>query len=131
MIYIGGVLVLILFSVMLTSRISDVSFSNPSIKYVPGLLLLLLIAGISVFVAIELFGRAAPNQTPATVADIGNALLGRYLLPFYVASVVLFAVLIGAVGIARGYKHIVIEQLPPTNEHPDSPKADQREEERS
>lgn len=104
MVYVGGVLVLILFAVMLTSKISDAKISNPSVGRIPGLAILLVLTGSLVVVAVGLFGDVGRNDIVVGVSDIGDALLGPYLLPFQVASVLLLAVLIGAVGIARGVR---------------------------
>src|SRR6266545_4928645 len=52
LVYIGGVLVLILFAVMLTNRIGDVDVSNRSFGLLGGLALLLATVSVLVFVAI-------------------------------------------------------------------------------
>jgi NADH:ubiquinone oxidoreductase subunit 6 (subunit J) len=44
--------------------------------------------------------EALPAQTYSTYA-IGNGLLGKYVLPFELASIVLLAVLVGAVVLSR------------------------------
>ena len=49
-----------------------------------------------------LSGAALAGQSFATTADvIGDALLGRYVLAFEVASVLLLAALIGAIVLVR------------------------------
>lgn len=102
LVYVGGVMVLILFAVMLTSRITDVNVSNRSVGLFGGFLLFVAMA--PVLAAVALFtpwqARTPGPLAPATAA-IGDALLGRWLLPFEVASLVLLATLIGAVVIAR------------------------------
>jgi NAD(P)H-quinone oxidoreductase subunit 6 len=103
LIYVGGVLVLILFAVMLTHRIDDKKHSNPSIGVVPGLGLLLALVLLLGFIATKtpwqvVENAVAPSNTAYT---IGNAFLGPYLLPFEIASLVLLATLIGAVVVAR------------------------------
>jgi NADH-quinone oxidoreductase subunit J len=105
LIYIGGVLVLILFAVMLTSHIRDVKISNSSLPPGAGLLCL----GVTL-VLLTYVGAATPwTQLAKTVmvdqsTDLGDAFLSTYLLPFEIASVVLLATLIGAVVIARDEK---------------------------
>jgi NADH-quinone oxidoreductase subunit J len=103
LIYIGGVLVLILFAVMLTSQIGDKTNSNPISGMFPGLVLLLAMIGIFGFVATKTpwLSKAEPLQRSETATTIGNLFLGRYLLPFEVSSLVLLATLIGAVVVAR------------------------------
>jgi NADH:ubiquinone oxidoreductase subunit 6 (subunit J) len=104
LVYVGGILVLILFAVMLTSRIGDVKASNPSFSIVPGIAMLVVVAGLVGYVAIRVFGRATMAPAQPTTAQIGNALLGDYVLPFEVVSILLLAVLIGAVTLARGQR---------------------------
>jgi NADH-quinone oxidoreductase subunit J len=104
LVYVGGILILILFAVMLTSRIADVRISNPSFGRVGGVIAMLVVAALIAFVAFSLFGRPGPTQAPETptTGPIGDALLSTYVLPFEVISILLLAVLLGAVTLARG-----------------------------
>ena len=102
LVYIGGVLVLILFAVMLTSRITEVNVSNSSLGLFGGALLFIATAPVLLAVALLTPWRLRPTPELApTTHVIGNALLSKWLLPFEVASLVLLATLIGAVVIAR------------------------------
>lgn len=102
LVYIGGVLVLILFAVMLTNRIGDVDVSNRSFGLLGGLALFAAVAPLLLFVAALTPWRSHPAGPLApTTAAIGDEFLSRWLLPFEVASVVLLATLIGAVVMAR------------------------------
>jgi NADH-quinone oxidoreductase subunit J len=103
LVYVGGILVLILFAVMLTSRIDAIEVSNPATGRIPGLLLLAGVAAVLAVVAVGVFGSSGvlPPGEPTTAA-IGNALLGEYVLPFEVVSILLLAALVGAVTLARG-----------------------------
>lgn len=103
LIYIGGVLVLILFAVMLTSRLQQIRFSNPAIGLLPASLATVATTALLLFVAIAAPWRAwsRPGPMEPTAARIGDLLLTRYLLPFEIASVVLLATLVGAVVVAR------------------------------
>lgn len=102
LVYIGGVLVLVLFAVMLTSRITEVQVSNRSVGLLGGILLFLAMAPVVTAVAFltPWATRAPPPLAPTTEA-IGNAFLTRWLLPFEVVSLLLLATLIGAVVMAR------------------------------
>jgi NAD(P)H-quinone oxidoreductase subunit 6 len=102
LIYIGGVLVLILFAVMLTNRITEVNVSNSSFGLFGGALL--FVAVVPVLLAVVLltpWAAKAPAALAPTTEAIGNAFLTTWLLPFEVASLVLLATLVGAVVIAR------------------------------
>jgi NAD(P)H-quinone oxidoreductase subunit 6 len=102
LVYIGGVLVLILFAVMLTNRITEVNISNKSLGIGGGIALLLATAPMLIFVAVTTpWAQRVPAELAPTTRDIGNAFLTRWLLPFELASLVLLATLIGAVVIAR------------------------------
>lgn len=103
LIYIGGVLVLILFAVMLTSRIQDLAVTNPSLGIAPAAIATALTTVLLLFVSRNAPWKA-PLQNPPSVStaeQLGDLFLNRYLLPFEIASVVLLATLIGAVVIAR------------------------------
>jgi NADH-quinone oxidoreductase subunit J len=102
LVYIGGVLVLILFAVMLTNRITEVNVSNASLGRFGGLLLFVATAPVLLAVALLTpWNARTPPGLAATTAAIGNGFLTKWLLPFEVASLVLLATLVGAVVIAR------------------------------
>ena len=102
LIYVGGILVLILFAVMLTSKIGEVKITNQSVNYkiaVP------LIGAFCIFL-ISLLTQGnwltQPEETyESMVVPIGNALLKEYLLPFEVISIVLLGALVGAMVLIR------------------------------
>jgi NADH-quinone oxidoreductase subunit J len=102
LVYVGGILVLTLFAVMLTHRISDVNVSNRAVGRLPGLVIVGGVLGWMVHVARHAAWVVTPTR-PAepTTYGIGTAFLTDYVLPFEVASVVLLAALIGAVVVSR------------------------------
>jgi NADH-quinone oxidoreductase subunit J len=105
LIYVGGVLVLILFAIMLTNQISqDPSVTNTSLNLPVGAGMGAALAGTLCFVGIATPWKLRPAAElvykPIT-ADLGNAFLQEYLLLFEVASVILLAALIGAVVMAK------------------------------
>ena len=102
LVYVGGILVLTLFAVMLTHRISDVNVSNRAVGRLPAAVLV----GIAFAWMVRVAGRATwvvrdPGAPAPTTAGIGNAFLRQYALPFELASLVLLAALIGAVVVSR------------------------------
>jgi NADH-quinone oxidoreductase subunit J len=102
LVYVGGILVLTLFAVMLTHRIADVQVSNRAVGRLPAAVVVGLAFGWMVHVAGQArwVVRENPPPVPSTYG-IGEAFLTTYLLPFEVASVVLLAALIGAVVVSR------------------------------
>jgi len=102
LVYVGGILVLTIFAVMLTQGISDVTVSNRVVGAAPAIVTIVLV-GIVMIVAIfrtQWHTAPVPAAAPTTYA-IGNAFLGDYVLPFEVASLVLLAALVGAIVISR------------------------------
>lgn len=102
LVYIGGVLVLIIFAVMLTSQIREIEVSNRNVGLYAGGLLFFVVATLLSYVAIWTpWKTVIKPESQETTAAIGHGLLGTWLLPFEVASVVLLATLIGAIVVAR------------------------------
>jgi NAD(P)H-quinone oxidoreductase subunit 6 len=101
-IYIGGILVVTIFAVMLTQGIAEVNVSNRAVGLLPALATVTL-AGLVMLYAIlrTSWYRAKPGPIAPTTYGIGNAFLGPYVLPFEIASIVLLAALIGAIVISR------------------------------
>ena len=101
LVYVGGILVLILFAVMLTSRIVEADVSNPSLGALGGLLALVVVCGPLLWIAPRFPAAAQTSAIVPTTATIGGDLLGPYVLPFEVVSVLLVAALVGAVTLAK------------------------------
>ena len=103
MIYVGGILVLILFAIMLTKQIGDdPKITNVHFALPVGGLLGALAIGVLSYMAVMAPWKLVdkPSFEPGS-QTLGMLFLDEFLLPFEVASVVLLAALIGAVVIAR------------------------------
>ncbi|MFL5433469.1 MAG: NADH-quinone oxidoreductase subunit J [Myxococcales bacterium] len=103
LIYVGGVLVLILFAIMLTKQIGeDPKLTNAHIGLPAGAVLALITIATLTYTAFMAPWKTVetPSWEPSS-AGLGVAFLTEYLLPFEFASVVLLAALVGAVVIAR------------------------------
>lgn len=102
LIYVGGILVLILFAVMLTHRITDVQITNRAAGRIPALIVIAVFIYLLVQAVRETpWVKAKQVVYAATTGTIGDLFLDRYLLPFELASLVLLAAMIGAVVISR------------------------------
>ena len=106
-VYAGGTLILIIFGVMLTSK-------SPFSRFEPKLVEVILATSIAAILLIALvlaIRRTFPVGTgtePAAAGEqrypmtrLGQALLGDYLLPFEIVSVLLLVVMIGAAYLAK------------------------------
>lgn len=101
LVYVGGILVLLLFAVLLTNKVGEVRLSNASLGRAGGIPVAAVIAvGLGLVLVRTPWPRAEPVAAPATVR-LGDAFLREHLLPFELLSVVLLAALVGAMVIAR------------------------------
>jgi NADH:ubiquinone oxidoreductase subunit 6 (subunit J) len=111
-IYVGGTLILILFGVMLTSKSPFAHFEPGRGEVIVAVSLAAVLLGALVL-AIRAgdFGSASAEQgTRYRVDALGQALLGDYLVPFELASVLLLVVMIGAAYLAKARRR---EDEPP------------------
>jgi len=112
-IYAGGVIVLIIFSVMLTHNIdSKLDTASVKSKIIAGTLS--IVGVVTTLYAVYTFQfNSVKNFNAIEVSDIGTGLLsyqkGGFVLPFEVISILLLAILIGAIVIAKG-QHLIEQE---------------------
>lgn len=109
LIYVGGILVLLLFGVMLTNKVISVDIRTGTLQTVPALLIVAIVAGSLSGVFYSTWNSVpAPISTPliTTTKSIGEMLMTTYLLPFEMASVILLVALMGAALISRREKKV-------------------------
>lgn len=113
-IYVGGVLVLMIFAFLLSNK---ELLNNPEAKskvglhYLPGFIVSLVFFAVLMFVFsdanpeelkwIKEAGENTLKPTDNTIHYLGINIMTRYLLPFEVVSVLLLMALIGAAHLAR------------------------------
>ena len=102
LIYVGGILVIIIFGIMLTHRITSVRLSHSSMQRgTGGAIVLVIFLGLISMIFKASWYRVAAVEPEETVRQIGRLLMIDYLLPFEVASVLLLAALMGAALLSR------------------------------
>lgn len=101
LVYVGGILVLTLFAVMLTAGIADVTVSNRAVGSGAAFVTAGGAGAVMLYAVVRTPWHQATTVVAPTTYGIGNAFLGEYVLPFEVASLVLLAALIGAIVISR------------------------------
>ena len=107
-VYAGGIIVLVIFSVLLVHHIEmELEMAKLSKKLLTGLVCLI---GLGIFLA-TIYSTdfiVVENYKSTTVEDIGMGLLsyeaGGFILPFEVISILLLAAMIGAIIIGKGDK---------------------------
>ena len=104
-VYVGGIVVLILFSLFLTHRVSDDMLSPPTYRRVFALSLCIVGFTFAFFLVLAYnFPDISSSPVEMSVHYIGRQMLnygnGGYVLPFEVVSILLLAALIGSIAIA-------------------------------
>ena len=102
LVYIGGILVLIIFGIMLTNQISSVRLSQTNVQQGVGAVVVTwLFIFLSMVITKTPWLIQSAIEPDSTTAGVGVLLLTRYLLPFEVISVLLLGALIGAAVLSR------------------------------
>ncbi len=102
LVYIGAIAVLILFAIMLTRGLMTKTTAPENSQWIAAAGISLLLFAALFFIAIGTNWQIAPIQiTGDLIPKIGSELVGTYVLPFEIASLLLLAALIGAIVIAR------------------------------
>jgi len=101
LVYVGGILVLLLFAVLLTNRIGDVRITNTSVGLLAGAIAAVVVIAPLIKVAIDGPWNLVETTVAPTTNRLGDAFLKEYLLLFELASVILLMALVGAMVIAR------------------------------
>ena len=118
MVYIGGVLVLVLFTVMMT-RVPHGKRANYGLdRYVPAGVLALAVFGLLYKTITSVDWGASHTEAVPTVAEIGTNFMTSYIFPFEYVSLVLLAAMIGAAILIREEKNVEVDSDPEETEVP-------------
>ena len=102
LVYIGAIVVLFLFGIMLTKgSFGDDDGVTGERRLVAGLVGL-LVFGVMAAALVESFEDAELSRSgPSTTAELADSIFSDYIVPFEAVSVLLLAALIGAIVVAR------------------------------
>jgi len=101
-VYVGGILILILFGVMLTNKIQNVPIKTEASFIIPASITIGAFGGILVSTFINTRWKSMPAELPfATLTDVGKLLMNEYILIFELLGILLLVALVGAASIAR------------------------------
>ena len=107
LVYIGAIIVLVLFGVMLTRAKlgEDVNLTND--YWYVGLFTAIIVFAIMAYASLDFFGDEPLDQAGASSQLVGNteqvsdAIFSTYVVPFEAISVLLLGALVGAIVLAR------------------------------
>jgi len=103
LVYIGAVIVLFLFGIMITRAPTGLDEGLDSDQKALPAFLSVAVFVVMAWTSIEAFGtnEVVTTGSPTSTDLLGESLLGRFVIPFEVVSFVLLAALIGGITIAR------------------------------
>ncbi len=97
LIYVGAIVVLMIFAIVLTERITSTSVRQANQLVIPGFVLCLaLLAGLFSVIRVAAWPSSEGGPQADSIRIIGRQLLSTHLEAFEVASVLLLAALVGA-----------------------------------
>ncbi len=102
LVYVGGILILLLFGVMLTNKITNVDIRTGTIHVLPGAVAVGVLMGLLLSAMVWTEWKTQPSETPVTTTvTLGRLLITDYILIFELLGILLLIALIGAASIAR------------------------------
>ena len=102
LIYIGAVIILFLFGIMLTRTRIGKEEKTDHRNRLGAILAGLALAGVTIYTVISAFGAVELGpDTRTTTAQVSDSIFSQYIIPFEAVSVLLLAALIGAIVVAR------------------------------
>lgn len=103
LVYIGAVIVLFLFGIMLTRAPIGRTLRLTSQSWYVGAFVAALLAVLLTYVLVDAFGddKLPDDLAVGTTSAVSDSIFSTYLVPFEVVSVLLLAALVGAIVLAR------------------------------
>ena len=101
LIYVGAIVVLLLFSLMLTrAPIGREALDNQQ-RGLAAVVSLAILAGLGLLIVEGFGGQEIRTEAPSLTGEIGIRMFSDFVLPFEVVSFLLLAALVGAIMLAR------------------------------
>jgi len=101
-VYVGGILILLIFGVMITNKITQVDIKTGTIHTLPAAIGVGLFTGIIGAVILNTEWYQTESEIPqSTLSTLGTMLLNEYVLVFELLGILLLVALIGAASMAR------------------------------
>jgi NADH-quinone oxidoreductase subunit J len=101
LLYVGGVMTLLIFGIMLTRRTGDGALRSDATSPARGAVTSLALFALLVTAIVGSSRTAGTPQPTGDTAVLGRSLLTNHILSFEVLSVLLLAAMVGAIVIAR------------------------------
>ena len=101
-VYVGGILILMIFGVMLTNKITNVQIKTGVFQILPATIGVGIFGGFLLAVLLNTnWLNLNVKDSPATTFQLGQLLMNEWVLPFELLGIVLLIALLGAASVAR------------------------------
>ena len=101
LLYVGAIMTLIIFAIMLTSKMTDPTISQSNRQRLP-VFVLLAALGLALLPAIwKAPWKLAQTVQATNAVALGKVLMGEFVFPFELVSLVLLIATVGAIAISR------------------------------
>jgi NADH-quinone oxidoreductase subunit J len=101
-VYVGGILILMVFGVMLTNKITNVQIKTGTMQMLPAAIGVGLFTGLLLSVVVNTRWKIIPAVIKqANPETIGTVLMQEYVVVFELLGIILLIALLGAASIAR------------------------------
>ena len=101
LLYVGAIMTLVIFAIMLTAKISDPSIPQSNRQRIPVFLLIGVSAFFLISTVLKTPWKTLANIQTTDAVKLGKALMGEFVFPFEFVSLILLIALIGAIVVAR------------------------------
>ena len=101
LLYVGAIMTLVIFAIMLTSKIGDPQVPQSNRQGIPVLIALAAAGAFLISMILKMPWNAVLTTQKIDAVDLGKALMREFVFPFEIISLVLLAAMIGAIVIAR------------------------------
>lgn len=101
LVYVGSIVVLVIFALMLTRQQSSVSAEVTGNRWTAAVLGLVASVGLGATVVSGFGGERIEGRQIGTAKSLGGAIFNDWVLPFEILSGVLLAALVGAIVLSR------------------------------
>ncbi len=102
LVYVGGIVTLFVYAIKLTTHIDDTTIKQVNAQLLPAavIVIFLFMIILRLFAGADLM-KLVPSTASTSIAQVGEAFMTTYALPFEFMSVILLAALVGAIVIGK------------------------------
>ena len=101
LVYIGGIITLFIFAIKLTAGLNDYNIPQGNKQIIPSALTAGVLFILLLYIIMSSPWAVSQSSHVLTLKDLGTSLMTTYILPFEFISLILLAVMVGAIVIGK------------------------------